>query len=122
MDYARKNSIKAAFTFDGYGISGHPNHIAVSQALDALAVKEKSDASVKLYQLESVNLLRKYSGFLDMLCSMLGDFLFTKLNPWSAYQAMSVHKSQFVWYRRLFVLFSRYSYVNTYAGFKYIPL
>jgi hypothetical protein len=26
---------------------------------------------------------------------------------------MMAHASQFVWYRRLFVIFSRYTYVNT---------
>ncbi|CAM9310224.1 unnamed protein product [Sphacelaria rigidula] len=31
---------------------------------------------------------------------------------------MAAHRSQFVWYRRLFVFFSRYAYVNT---FKRIP-
>ena len=33
--------------------------------------------------------------------------------PWLCYRAMVAHWSQFVWYRRLFVIFSRYTYVNT---------
>jgi hypothetical protein len=33
--------------------------------------------------------------------------------PWVAYVAMAAHASQFVWYRRLFTIFSRYSFMNT---------
>jgi N-acetylglucosaminylphosphatidylinositol deacetylase len=110
------------FSFDGRGVSKHINHVAINTALTALAKREKTETSVKFYQLESVNLLRKYSGCLDLIWSMLSNFLFVKFSPIAAYRAMAVHRSQFVWYRRLFVLFSRYSYVNTYAGFKYIDL
>jgi N-acetylglucosaminylphosphatidylinositol deacetylase len=28
-------------------------------------------------------------------------------------RAMSLHRSQWVWYRKLFVVFSRYAYVNS---------
>lgn len=122
LEYARGHNIKAVFTFDERGVSSHPNHIAVSKALSTVATRDKTDHSIKFYQLESVNLLRKYSGCLDLMWSMLSNFLFAKFSPLAAYRAMSVHRSQFVWYRRLFVLFSRYSYVNTYAGYRYIDL
>jgi N-acetylglucosaminylphosphatidylinositol deacetylase len=32
--------------------------------------------------------------------------------PWINWQAMATHESQFVWYRRLFVVFSCYTYCN----------
>jgi N-acetylglucosaminylphosphatidylinositol deacetylase len=32
--------------------------------------------------------------------------------PWINWQAMATHQSQFVWYRRLFVVFSCYTYCN----------
>lgn len=32
--------------------------------------------------------------------------------PWLNWKAMATHESQFVWYRRLFVVFSCYTYVN----------
>ena len=34
-------------------------------------------------------------------------------NPILVWKAMKSHYTQFVWYRRLFVIFSRYSYINT---------
>ena len=35
------------------------------------------------------------------------------LQPWYCHRAMREHASQYVWYRRLYVLFSRYVFVNT---------
>ena len=58
----------------------------------------------------------------DIVPSLFGDFLFVKLNLYSCYKAMSIHQSQFVFYRKLFILFSRYSLINTYDGFKYIDV
>mmetsp|Transcript_8546 Transcript_8546/g.16092 ORF Transcript_8546/g.16092 Transcript_8546/m.16092 type:complete len:141 (-) Transcript_8546:1013-1435(-) len=37
---------------------------------------------------------------------------FMMLNPILVWRAMKAHHSQFVWYRKLFVIFSRYSYAN----------
>ncbi len=34
------------------------------------------------------------------------------INPILVWRAMKAHSTQFVWYRRLFVIFSRYSYIN----------
>ena len=67
-----------------------------------------------LYVLESTHLCRKYTGVLDVLTSLVqdGSQCFCSLTPWINYAAMQAHFSQFVWYRRLFVLFSRYTYVN----------
>ena len=37
---------------------------------------------------------------------------FCSLRPWRCHQAMRAHASQYVWYRRLYVAFSRYVFVN----------
>lgn len=121
-DYVMEHQIKAVFTFDSKGISGHPNHIAISLALQALKVSPKTDTSIKLYQLESVNLFRKYSSFIDIIWSMLSDFMFTKFNMIDSFRTMAKHRSQFVYYRKLSILFSRYSLVNTYPGFTFIQV
>jgi hypothetical protein len=42
------------------------------------------------------------------------EFSFVRLNYFHGLKAMAVHKSQFVWFRKLFVLFSRYTYINTF--------
>lgn len=121
-------------TFDDYGISGHPNHTAVYRGALALLASSPSPAPVTLWVLESTNLLRKYLGLLDLFFSLpsntgraicssresggdrlhaLDSVLVVRLTPWESWCAMATHASQWVWYRRLFVLFSRYTYINT---------
>lgn len=39
--------------------------------------------------------------------------LFWTADPLVSYRAMQAHASQWVWFRKLFVFFSRYSFVNT---------
>ena len=51
-------------TFDGYGVSGHPNHRSVCEGVLHLC-REKE--SLNVFLLESVSLLRKYSTFADSL-------------------------------------------------------
>ena len=79
---------------------------------------EKKKKGGQVYMLESTVLLRKYLGFFDVLTSLLADHgeeahqCMCSLSPWANYRAMQAHASQFVWYRRLFVVFSRYTFVN----------
>lgn len=118
-------------TFDAGGVSGHPNHGALAHAMAHLpATAATASNAPKIWLLESTPLVRKYLGVLEVLLSMLLAALARWLvlvggreqpqtwvainsRPWVAYSAMLAHASQFVWYRRLFVLFSRYTYVNT---------
>lgn len=77
------------------------------------------------WTLSSVNLLRKYAGVFDAIftasekqskldLALPRRWVFRSPESVSvSYSAMSVHASQFVWFRRLFVLFSRYTYFNT---------
>ena len=108
-------------TFDEGGVSGHPNHVALSLAAQELARERASPhtCGMKLWVLETTNIGRKYMGILDLFLSWVfslwdgGLWLIVNWNPLAAYRAMAAHASQFVWYRRLFVIFSRYAYVNT---------
>ena len=100
-------NIEAIITFDDYGVSGHLNHRAVSRACRLVEVK-------KLSLLESTNIFRKYISIFDFfISSILTDDLALNSNPIYAWKAMKMHHSQFVWYRKLFIVFSRYAYVNT---------
>lgn len=131
-----KHNIDVVFTFDGYGVSGHANHIATHHGVKialqrhqercsaaAAADDEPKDKVVRGWELESTSLLRKYVGLLDTPLSywLAGrqdaqddrQFVFVFRPRWN-YNAMALHRSQFVWYRRLFVAFSRYSFINTF--------
>jgi N-acetylglucosaminylphosphatidylinositol deacetylase len=77
---------------------------------------------VQFYQLDSVGLPRKFLGLLDLPLSLFHSVdaeLFTG-SPWASWQAMQQHPSQFVWFRRLFVVFSRYTYINTLRNFNHV--
>lgn len=52
-------------------------------------------------------------GFFDFfITAPFNDYLYVTLKPWVSYYAMKAHYSQFVWYRKLFVVFSRYTFLN----------
>ena len=106
-------------TFDNYGVSGHPNHIATYEGVKrALLNINRMNNNIVGLQLESVNIIRKFLGIFDLLLSyvtadnfVLNLHICNILIIWSA---MYSHKSQFAWYRIFFILFSRYTYMNTY--------
>ncbi|KAG9153629.1 hypothetical protein Leryth_008562 [Lithospermum erythrorhizon] len=115
-------SIDLIITFDNYGVSGHCNHRDVHQGV-IRSLHEESMRNVEVWELVSTNILRKYSGAIDIWLSIFfakyqghPDFQLKCLlneNPRKTYAAMAQHKSQWIWFRKLFVAFSSYTYVNT---------
>jgi N-acetylglucosaminylphosphatidylinositol deacetylase len=121
-------------TFDEMGVSGHVNHIDTFYGVRDLIRKKPTircsssqEIPLEAWQLETErNLFMKYVPVLEWFLLLLS--LFTKQtimlsngSPHVYYrcqkpaincQAMATHRSQFVWYRRLFVIFSCYTYVN----------
>ena len=77
---------------------------------------------IRVFSLRTVPKARAYLGVLDLLWSMVrkrdgkdGSEIagtYTLFAPWVSWACMQAHFTQFVWYRRLFVLFSRYTFVN----------
>ncbi|CAK4085330.1 unnamed protein product [Aphanomyces euteiches] len=116
LQYAEDNVIDTIFTFDDYGISGHPNHISVHHGVKYALEQAQTKKSLRLlhgYTLDSTPLWRKYLGLLDIVFISLSNSAVVAIAPWVNYQAMALHHSQFVWFRRLFVIFSRYTFINT---------
>ncbi|KAI5654297.1 hypothetical protein M9H77_31484 [Catharanthus roseus] len=113
------SAIDLVITFDHFGVSGHCNHCDVHRGVRKLleTTKHKVDA----WELVSTNIFRKYSGPVDIWFSMLhasrslNGQMHCLLNerPKRSYAAMAQHGSQWVWFRKLFVSFSSYTYVNT---------
>mmetsp|Transcript_28101 Transcript_28101/g.70572 ORF Transcript_28101/g.70572 Transcript_28101/m.70572 type:complete len:167 (-) Transcript_28101:42-542(-) len=101
-------------TFDPYGVSGHPNHQSVALAVRQW-MKDSERTDIRCWELESVALWRKFIGPFDVILSLFSsaDHVFFTGNPLLAHRTMRAHRSQYVWFRRLFVVFSRYSYLNT---------
>ncbi|KAF4591423.1 phosphatidylinositol glycan class L [Ophiocordyceps camponoti-floridani] len=120
----RCHRIDTLITFDATGISSHPNHRACHAAslrLPASDSDSDSDSEYPrdVYALETVSLLRKYMSVLDLLF-LRGGTNAARLrfvSGWGGYRRaraamVTAHVSQMVWFRHLWVLFSRYMVVN----------
>lgn len=117
-EYAKDTDI--VITFDKEGISSHPNHVSCYHA--ALLWKEKSLAKQReVWALETVPVYRKYLLYVDALFAFFtrdpenqNKVLF--LNDQYAYERLKIalgkHISQMVWFRQLYMMFSRYMLAN----------
>ncbi|KAL7790585.1 LmbE-like protein [Trichoderma afarasin] len=130
-------NIDALITFDGHGVSSHPNHISLYHGARGFAKaltegKPEWKSPVDVYTLNTVNLLRKYSGGMDLFTTIASSLFTRDKDPehpetliytnnivgpepklGTAWSAMTTaHKSQMVWFRYLWLGFSRYMLVN----------
>lgn len=116
----KAGSISTIVTFDQYGISSHPNHIAVHKGVREL--KNSMPPGLLYVQLPTRSILTKYVGPLAALPYTIFSptdvsrthfvALVHPASAWASMAAMRRHASQLVWFRYLFVLFSSYTYVN----------
>ncbi|XP_008821708.1 N-acetylglucosaminyl-phosphatidylinositol de-N-acetylase isoform X1 [Nannospalax galili] len=111
------NGINLVVTFDARGVSGHSNHIALYTAVRALHSERKLPKGCSVLMLQSVNVLRKYLSLLDLPWSLLYPqdvlFVLTRKEVAQAKKAMFCHYSQLLWFRHLYILFSRYMRINS---------
>ena len=117
--YILQHNIDTILTFDDHGVSGHPNHQSLPSAVREL-IRSHNSSPPQLFTLVSVPLTAKYIGVVSPLLAKATRY-FHSPSPvfvsgmreyWRAIQAMRQHKSQLVWFRYLYVLFSRYMWVN----------
>ncbi|KAJ7333774.1 hypothetical protein OS493_015865 [Desmophyllum pertusum] len=113
-DHIKHNQFQVVITFDAYGVSGHTNHIDIFKAVKRLKV-EGLLKDVAVYVLSSISILRKYISLLDLPFSVYSRqmFLSSPQDIILAQKAMYAHRSQLLWFRRLYVLFSRFMMINT---------
>ncbi|NXD23276.1 PIGL acetylase, partial [Spelaeornis formosus] len=123
LKHIEAKNINLVVTFDAGGVSGHANHISLYTAdtLQEFCCFEIFliflCVGCRVLLLESVNLFRKYISFLDVLISCLlprdALFILTEEETERAKRAMRCHRSQLLWFRQLYLLFSRYLVVNS---------
>uniref|UniRef100_A0A8C8UQ58 N-acetylglucosaminyl-phosphatidylinositol de-N-acetylase n=2 Tax=Peromyscus maniculatus bairdii TaxID=230844 RepID=A0A8C8UQ58_PERMB len=117
LQHIKVNDINLVVTFDAEGVTGHNNHIALYKAVRALHSEGKLPKGCSVLTLQSVNVLRKYLYFLDLPWSLLSPqdvfFMLTSQEVARAKKAMSCHHSQLLWFRRLYIIFSRYMRINS---------
>jgi len=129
--YINQYKADVVITFDSRGVSGHLNHRSLNTGL-RYYLKTKSKKYLLAYTLTSVPLLRKYISFLDIIYTFLPVLyrvimatmdltrketsqlvLVSTLDHLKKSRtAMMCHRSQMVWFRWLYILFSRYMIIN----------
>jgi N-acetylglucosaminylphosphatidylinositol deacetylase len=119
--FSHKYDIEAILTFDNYGVTGHVNHVSCYEAVRNLTSNsfESGKPEQIALSLLSRSVFIKGLGPLSVfLKDPSADYVWTSENVTKSWRHMRVHESQFVWYRKLLILFSRYSYVNAYKLIK----
>lgn len=124
MDCGRETPLRV-FTFDEYGVSGHVNHKDTFAAVqNYVRHNQNKKQQLEAWALVSFrNPIRKYVPMWEWLVCLKilpvrHDESYYQLHkPFAVnWKAMQTHRSQFVWYRRLFVIFSCYTYCNRYKA------
>ncbi|PIL23526.1 hypothetical protein GSI_14838 [Ganoderma sinense ZZ0214-1] len=127
--YVLEHRIDTILTFDHHGISSHPNHISLPKGAAHLLRTLPKKHHPRLFALVTVPLREKYLGVLSPLLARASLGLMTQgdddgrvaavavavadLEGYArAHRAMRQHRSQLVWFRWLYVSFSRYMWVN----------
>ncbi|XP_061460875.1 N-acetylglucosaminyl-phosphatidylinositol de-N-acetylase [Rhineura floridana] len=117
LEHVKTNRINLVVTFDAGGVSGHTNHKSLYVAVRYLHSEKKLPGGCQVLTLKTVNLFRKYISVLDAPISYLWSkdvlFVLTKEEADLAKRAMQCHRSQLLWFRRLYVVFSRYMVINS---------
>ncbi|CAH1382382.1 hypothetical protein MTP99_006356 [Tenebrio molitor] len=116
LNHIETYNINTLVTFDKHGVSYHLNHCSIYYAIAHLSIEKKLPCDCSVYVLETVNVLRKYWLLLDIPISFLLSrirYLVTTTDRALIHKAMKQHRSQLVWFRRLYMLFSRYMLINS---------
>ncbi|CAB0036395.1 unnamed protein product [Trichogramma brassicae] len=116
LQFIEMYKMDAVVTFDKHGVSRHKNHISLFYAIASLCIEKKVPTYCKLYTLESVNIFRKYTLIFDLPISLLSApywYLISYQQRYYIKNAMRAHSSQYLWFRQLYMIFSRYTLINT---------
>ncbi|VDK55371.1 unnamed protein product [Cylicostephanus goldi] len=103
-------SVDMVLSFDGGGVSSHKNHVACFDALQEVYTRGMIPEDVQIFVLDSVSIFRKYVGIYDAPLSIARapfHYFARGRDVAAAWRAMCRHRSQFVWFRFLYMIFSR---------------
>uniref|UniRef100_UPI0035902526 N-acetylglucosaminyl-phosphatidylinositol de-N-acetylase isoform X2 n=1 Tax=Myxine glutinosa TaxID=7769 RepID=UPI0035902526 len=118
LSHVKEHRIDLMLSFDQRGVSGHANHVAIYQAFRYIYTHKLTPTGCRMLCLHSVTLLRKYSSLLELPLALFQPHVLLCLARCSQYRralrAMVCHRSQMLWFRWLYLLFSRYMFVNTF--------
>jgi N-acetylglucosaminylphosphatidylinositol deacetylase len=111
----RQWNISTIISFDQYGVSGHRNHSSIYYALLNLPQTSR----IHFLSLQSLPIYRKYLTLIELIrvyskpkSTNLKTFILPVKDCLTPHKAMFEHRSQLVWFRYLYLLFSRYIWIN----------
>ena len=111
----RQWNISTIISFDQYGISGHKNHSAIYYAL----LKLSRTSQIHFLSLQTLPIYQKYFTLLEFIrfyftkkTTNIKTFILPVKDTLIPYKAMFEHRSQLVWFRFLYLCFSRYIWIN----------
>ncbi|EEB20267.1 N-acetylglucosaminyl-phosphatidylinositol de-N-acetylase, putative [Pediculus humanus corporis] len=125
LNFLETYSIDTVITFDRYGVSNHPNHSSIFYAMAYLCLEKKLPKKCTAYALESVSKIRKYLGFMDVTFTYLlssKKYVVPMEKRNIIRDAMRAHKSQYLWYRRIYMYLSRYVFMNSFKEIDVLEL
>lgn len=124
VDFMRSQERKfqTVLTFDPYGVSGHMNHQSIHKSM-TLVKNLINDDKLTFLVLKSVSLSRKYLSMLEATVKLTTNYLFGATKNsfsvtinlsqyWRLREVLKIHKSQMLWFRYLYMTFSRYMFIN----------
>lgn len=118
INYVESLKFDAVVTFDKDGVSGHSNHKSIYYGLANPVANKAFPEHCSVFCLDSVNKFRKYSIIFDLLLSICFSSNWFLLSPSECRlvkKALHAHKTQYLWYRKIYIWISRYAYMNTYS-------
>ena len=111
----RQWNISTIISFDEHGVSGHRNHSSIYYAL----LKLFPTSQIHFLSLQSLPIYRKYFTFVQLLSIFFNSksrktqtFILPTKDSLIPHKAMFEHRSQLVWFRYLYLLFSCYIWIN----------
>lgn len=114
--FVREREVNVVFTFDGGGVSGHPNHVSTSFGVRRILHKLGPGPLPRILMLETIAPQWRYFGLLSAWVTQDARTTF-KAPIFAGVGAVRAHRSQLLWYRWFMAVLSRYAYVNTYKDF-----
>ena len=122
-EYLKENEdVKTILTFDGNGVTKHPNHISCFNGLQYYLNKNLDECKrkrIKVFTLDSFNFFFQYTVFTPFFYTLFKPYGYFLMTCFSSYKWMSIYETQFNLLRKAHVLLSGYSYFNSYTKVEY---
>ena len=122
-EFMRKNNdIKTIITFDGNGVTKHPNHISCFDGLMYYLNKygdECKSKNIQVFTLESFNFVLQYTWIIPMIKCFFSKYGYISNTFFTSYKFMRLYETQFNLLRKFHTILSSYSYFNVFNKIEY---